>query len=121
MPNWPLIHYKTNKSSDGFVDYCKFKTANFDANFPQTIALFASFIPPRRANRPFIRLSPYECEFRLDFGGLVRLDGLGKSSSKNRLHRRTNRDENLFVPFSHQTICPFETICPSRRFVRLLV
>ena len=36
-----------------------------------------------------------------------------KSSSNSRLHRRTNRRTNLFVPFSHQTICPSETICLS--------
>ena len=65
----------------------------------------------------FVRLSPSECEFRLDFGRLVRLYGL---------HRRTDgqtdkSSENLFVPFSNQTICPSETICPSRQFARLLL
>ena len=52
-----------------------------------------------------------ECEFRLHFDRLVRLDG--QIVFKNRLLRL------LFVPFSR--ICPSETICPSRRFVRLLV
>ena len=55
----------TDKSSDGFVDEREFKTANsanFQANFPQTMAPFARSIHPRRANRPFV-------------GRLVRLDG----------------------------------------------
>ena len=29
--------------------------------------------------------------------------------------------DDLFFPFAHQKICSSETICPSRRFVRLLV
>ena len=39
------------------------------------IAPFASSIPLRWANRPFVRPSPSECEFRSDFGRLVQLDG----------------------------------------------
>ena len=84
----------TDKSSDGLVDYCEFNTtnsANFVAIFPQNIALFASSIPPRRANRQFVRLSPSECEFRSDFGQLVRLDGqivFKKSSSQTDKFRR---------------------------------
>ena len=97
--------------------------ANFQANFPQTMAPFANSIPPRRLNRPFVRLSPSECEFRSDFGRLVRLDGQivfidGQTDGQI---QTTKSSENLFVPFSHLTICASETICPSRRFVRLLV
>ena len=39
----------TDKSSDGLVDLCEFNTAanssNFEANFEQNIALFASSVP----------------------------------------------------------------------------
>ena len=106
---------RTNRLTVCSTNHGEFKTANspnFQANFPQTMAPFASSFSPRRANRPFVRLSPSECEFRSYFGRLVRLDGqiVFKKSS-----------ENLFVPFSHQTICPSETICSSRRFVRLQV
>ena len=77
----------TDKSCDGLFDYCEFKmanSANFQANFPQIMAPFAYSISPRRLNRPFVRLSPSECEFRSDFVRPVRLDGqivFKKSSS----------------------------------------
>ena len=41
----------TDKSCDGLFDYCEFKmanSANFQANFPQTMAPFANSIPPTR-------------------------------------------------------------------------
>ena len=113
----------TDKSSDSLVNLCEFKTvnsANFQANFPQISTLFASSILPRRANRPFVHLSPSECEFRLDFGRLVHLDGQtvftdGQTDGQIQMARSS---ENLFVPFSHQTICPSETIClPRQLFV----
>ena len=56
------------------------------ACFPQTIAPFASSIPPRRANRPFVPPIPSECESRSDFTRLVRLDG--------RTNRRTNSEDS---------------------------
>ena len=56
----------------------------------------------------------------LDRTLVVLFVGKDKSSSKNRLHRRSNRRtnsndeviENFFFPFPHQTICPSETVCP---------
>ena len=87
----------------------------FQANFLQTIALFVSSIPPRRVNRPFVRLSPSECEFRSD--SLVDLFVWTecKSSSKNRLHRRTNirtisDDEVASDDLSVQTICSSSSV-----------
>ena len=68
------------------------------------IALFASSIPPRRANRQFVCLNPSECEFRSDFGRLVRLDG--QIVFTDGQIQTTKLSENLFVRFSHQTICP---------------
>ena len=56
------------------------------ACFPQTIAPFASSIPPRRANRPFVPPIPSECESRSDFTRLVRLDG--------RTNRLTNSEDS---------------------------
>ena len=121
----------TDKSSDGLVDYCEFKSANcsnFQVNFPQTIAPFACSIPPRRANLPFVRLNPSECEFRrtvwstCSSGRTNRLQNVVFTDGQtNGQILTTKSSENLFVPFSHQPICPSETICPSRRFVRLLV
>ena len=94
------------------------------------ISLFSLIpLPPWRGNRPFVRLSPSECEFRSGFGRLVRLDGqivLQKLQTDGQI-QTTKSSKNLFVPFSHQAICPSETICPSvtiwpfRWFVRLLV
>ena len=89
-------------------------SANFQANFPQTMAPFASSIPPRQANRPFVRLSPSECEFRQDFGQLVRLDGqivFKKSSSQTVKQTDKFRRQRKFVRPVF-TICPSETICP---------
>ena len=78
-------------------------SANFQANFPQTMSPFANTIPPRRVNRPFVRLSPSECEFRSDFGRLVRLDGreivFKKSSSQ------TDKQTDKFRRQSRLKIC----------------
>ena len=64
------------------------------------------------------------CEFMSYCSRLVRLDGQivwEKSSFQTAKYQTICSSKNLFVPFSHQTICPSETICPSRRFVRPLV
>ena len=90
-------------------------SANFQANFLQSMASFANSIPPRWANRAFVRLSPSECEFKADFGRLVRLDGqivFQKSSSQkdkqtDKFRLFVKSSENLFVSFSRL-----------RRFVR---
>ena len=77
-------------------------SANFQANFSQTMAPFANTIPPRRVNRPFVRLSPSEREFRSDFGRLVRLDGqivFKKSSSQ------TDKQTDKFRRQSRLKIC----------------
>ena len=74
-------------------------TANFQENFPQTMAPFASFIPPRWANRPFVR---YKVRLSVNLGQtLVDLFvWTDKSSSKHHLHRRTDgQPETLFVSF----------------------
>ena len=84
------IVWTDNKLSDSLVEYCEFKTANsanLEANLPQNILLFASSIPPRRKNRPFVRLSPSECEFRSD------------KFRRTNSFRSTKSSENLFVPF----------------------
>ena len=78
------------------------------------MAPFASSFSPRRANRPFFRLSPSECEFRSDFGRLVRLDGqivFKKSSSQ------TDKQTDKFRRLSRLKIC--SSRFHIRRFVRL--
>ena len=66
------------------------------------MAPFASSFSPRRANRPFVRQSPSECEFRSDYGRLVRLDGqivIQKIVSTGRTNRRTNSDDKVVWKF----------------------
>ena len=85
----------TDISSDGLVDYCEFKQANcanFQANFPQTITSFATSIPRRRENRPFVHPTPPECEFRSDVSRLVRLDG-------QIVFKKSSPQTDKFVPF----------------------
>ena len=55
---------------------------------------------------------------------LVHLDGQvvwEKSSFQTAKYQTIFSLKSLFVPFAHQTICSYETICPSRRFVRPLM
>ena len=72
------------------------------------------------------RLSPSECEFRSDFGRLVRLDRqivFKKSSSQTDKQRDKFRWQWKFVRhiFTSADFCQSEMICPSRWFDRLLV
>ena len=64
------------------------------------------------------------CEFMLYYRRLVHLDGQiiwEKSSFQTAKYETICSPKNLFVPFSHQTICSSGTICLSRWFVRPLV
>ena len=106
----PGFTLEINKSSDGLVDYCEFETVticsfvsfpslfhnllpfrhvDFPGNFPKFIASFDSLIPVRWANYPFVRLN---VNLRRTLDGLF--VWTNESSSKNCLHRRTNRRIN---------------------------
>ena len=89
----------------------------FQENFPKFIASFASSIPARQANCSIVRLNK-------NFRGWTVDDQFvwtNKSSSKNHLHKRTNRRTNSNVKICSSRFHRQQTICPSRRFVRLLV
>ena len=83
--------------------------------FTETIAPFASSIPPWRANRHFVRLSPSECEFRSDLGRLVRLDGqlvfTDGQTDDDEVVRRFVRPVFSSDDLSVRTICSSSSAC----------
>ena len=143
---WRTNHLD-DKLSDGLVDYCESRlsrlalfifrsflrsllpsaTLTFQENFPKFIASIDSSILAWQANYPYVRLN-------MNLGRT--LDDLFICRDVQIVFERsstyTNKQTDKLRPVSrlkfclsrfhaHQTICPSETIFPSRRFVRVLV
>ena len=67
-------------------------------SYKPLLLLLVPLIPLGPANRPFVRLSPRECEFRSDFGRLVHLDGqivFTDEHTDGQTLRRTNSDDTV--------------------------
>ena len=83
----------------------------FQENFPKFIASYDIPIPVQRANYPFARLNVNLGQTLDDLFVWTNKSSSKKGKQTDKL-RALNWSENVFVPFSHQTICPSETICP---------
>ena len=109
--------------------FCSFSNTSLCFPLTSPISLTSSWVPPCW-NFPWnlaLLLVPFPrgekinhltvwCQFKSYCRRLVRLDGqivFKKSSFRTAKYQTICSSKNLFVPFSHQTICPSETICPS--------